>query len=181
MYRNAVIGLLAGASLLSACADQSQNTAAPSPQSETILAEPAHAAAAAKAIEASMAENHIPAMSVAVIRNGEIVWSEAFGKANLETGDAATRDTKFRLASVSKLFAADIAAMLDEEGVLDLDADIRTYLPQFPDKGAPITLRQLLGHIAGIRHYDPKDRDRAQPGGPIDVRLYPDAASILAI
>ncbi|MCA8889081.1 MAG: beta-lactamase family protein, partial [Parvularculaceae bacterium] len=139
------------------------------------------AAAAGDAITAAMAADLIPALSVAVMKDGALVWSAAFGESDLENATPATRDTKYRLASVSKLFAADLAAMMAAEGVVDLDADIRTYLPAFPDKGAKITLRQLLGHIAGIRHYAEKDFDFAQPGGMIDTRLYPDAASILAI
>ncbi|MEZ5897004.1 MAG: serine hydrolase domain-containing protein [Parvularculaceae bacterium] len=139
------------------------------------------AAAAGDAIAAAMAADQIPALSVAVMKDGVLVWSAAFGDSDLENATPATRDTKYRLASVSKLFAADLAAMMAAEGVVDLDADIRTYLPAFPDKGAKITLRQLLGHIAGIRHYTAKDFDFAQAGGIIDTRLYPDAASILAI
>ncbi len=177
----ALPALFLGAALFSACTDAPAPAASAPAQEVAILLEPGPAAEAAMAIEASMSEHRIPGMSVAVIRDGEIVWSEAFGVANLETGARVTRDTRFRLASLSKLFAADIAAMLAEEGALDLDEDIRAYVPAFPDKGAPITLRQLLGHLAGIRSYLPKDTDPAQPGGAIDTRPYPDAAAILAI
>ncbi len=103
------------------------------------------------------------------------------GESNLETDAPATRDTKFRLGSVSKTFTADLTAILAEEGAVNLDADIRTYLPQFPDKGAPITLRQLLGHLGGIRHYNDKDSDDSQPGGRIDLHFFPDTESVLAL
>lgn len=133
------------------------------------------------AIGSAMAADNIPGMAVAVFRDGEFVWSEAFGVANLETGAAATTKTKFRTGSIAKLFTANLAARLAEDGVIDLDSDIRRYLPAFPDKGATITLRQLLGHLGGIRHYAPQDYDFTAPGGPIDVRLYLDAAAKLAI
>ena len=170
-----VFGALAAT--LTACATQ------PQPDGQAFVVKQARASAqsATEAIHAAMEADMIPAMSVAVMRGDEVIWSQAFGTANLETGAAAMRDTKFRIGSVSKVLTADLAAILAGEGAVDLDEDIRTYLPQFPDKGAPITLRQLLGHLGGIRHYRGKDFDFAQPGGPIDVRLYPDAASILAI
>lgn len=165
-----------GALLLTACA-----TTAPAVDSAVVSAEPAHAALAADAVRVAMTADEIPALAVAVSRHGALVWSEAFGVADLENDLAATRNTKFRLGSVSKLLTADLAAIMAEEGTVDLDTDVRTYVPAFPDKGAPVTLRQLLGHLGGVRHYLPKDRDGAAPGGPIDVRLYTDAASVLAI
>lgn len=168
--------------LLAACA--SAPTAPPPAENRTSVtaptAQPA-AATASAAIRAAMERDNIPALSVAVMDDGALVWSEAFGVANLENNVAATRDTRFRLGSVSKMFAADLAARMAEQGLVDLDADIRRYLPAFPDKGAPITLRRLLAHTAGVRHYKDSDFDGAQPGGGIDTRLYPDAASILAI
>jgi len=175
----AAVGL--AATLVFGCAPPAPTPTPSAAHSAALTTEPAHAAAAAQIIEEAMEADHIPAMSVAVMRDGALVWSEAFGLANLETGEPADRESKFRIGSVSKLFTADLAAILAEEGAVDLDADIRTYLPQFPDKGAPITLRQLLGHLGGVRHYDDKDYDFAQAGGPIDWRVYPDAAAILAI
>ncbi len=166
---------------LASCATVAPPAAAPpAPATVSAAVQPA-AAAASRAIAAAMAADSIPAMSVAVVRDGELVWSQAFGTANLETGDPARPETRFRLGSVAKLFTADTTALLAADGVVDLDADIREILPAFPDKGTPITLRQLLGHLGGIRHYRPEDFDPAQPGGSIDLRLYPDAASILAI
>lgn len=132
---------------------------------------------AINALEQSMA----PALSVAVLKDGEIVWSEAFGKADLENNVEATPRTKFRLASISKVLTATLAARLVDEGIIDLDADIRDTLPEFPDKGAKITLRHLFAHLGGIRHYQSKDFDFDQPGGMIDTRPYLDRESILAI
>ena len=98
-------------------------------------------------------KNKTPGMSVAVAVDGQIVWSEAFGEADLENHLAVRRNTKFRLGSVSKLLTAAALARLYEQGAVDLDVPIQRYVPYFPEKGNPITLRQLAGHTAGIRHY----------------------------
>ena len=100
----------------------------------------------------------IPGMSVAVAVEGEIVWTEAMGFADLEQSVRATPETRYRLGSVSKLFTAAIAARLAEKGVLDLDVPIQRYVPSFPEKQAPITARLLAGHLAGIRHYRTQTR-----------------------
>jgi CubicO group peptidase (beta-lactamase class C family) len=123
--------------LLAACA-----STAPPPRSE---------------VRALMAKEAIPGMSVAVAVDGRIVWSEGFGFADLEQSVPASGTTRYRLGSVSKLFTAAIAARLAERKVLDLDAPIQQYLPDFPQKQAPITPRQLLGHTSGIRHYRDAD------------------------
>jgi serine beta-lactamase-like protein LACTB, mitochondrial len=109
------------------------------------------------AAEALRDEAHIPGLSVAVGIDGKIVWSEGFGFADLETQTPVTTQTRFRLGSVSKMLTADAVAKLYEEGKLDLDAPIQRYAPSFPDKGHPITARQLAGHLGGIRHYQSKD------------------------
>ncbi|HWQ02870.1 MAG TPA: serine hydrolase domain-containing protein, partial [Candidatus Nitrosotenuis sp.] len=95
----------------------------------------------------------VPGLSVAVGVDGKIVWSEAFGFADLAAKKPATTETLFRIGSVSKPVTAAGLMLLVEQGKLDLDADIHKYVPDFPDKGAIITSRQLAGHLAGIRHY----------------------------
>jgi CubicO group peptidase (beta-lactamase class C family) len=96
-----------------------------------------------------------PALSGAVVVDGEIAWTDARGWANTADSVRATADSRFRLASVSKLFAATLALKLIEDGVLDPDADIREYVPAWPDHGgAVITARQLAAHTAGINHYE---------------------------
>jgi CubicO group peptidase (beta-lactamase class C family) len=95
----------------------------------------------------------IPGLSVAVAVDGEIVWAEGFGYADLENRVRVSPSTKFRIGSISKPLTAAALAQLYEEGRLDLDAPIQRYLPTFPDKRYPITARQLAGHLAGIRHY----------------------------
>jgi len=95
----------------------------------------------------------MPGASVAVGIGGEIVWSQGFGWADLEEGVPVTTLTKFRIGSVSKTLTATGLGLLMEWGRIDLDAAVQTYVPDFPEKRWPITIRQLGGHIAGIRHY----------------------------
>jgi CubicO group peptidase (beta-lactamase class C family) len=95
----------------------------------------------------------IPGLSIAVGRNGTVIWSEGFGLADIEKGVPVTPLTRFRLGSVSKILTAGGIARLVEDGKLDLDAPVQRYVPAFPAKPWPITTRQLAGHIGGIRHY----------------------------
>ena len=100
-----------------------------------------------------MARNGIPGLSVAVLVDGEIVWSEGFGYADVEHRVPVTPLTRFRIGSISKPVTAFAIARLHDEGRLDLDAPVQRYVPSFPRKRWPITTRQLAGHLAGIRHY----------------------------
>ncbi|WDI30932.1 serine hydrolase [Hyphococcus flavus] len=102
--------------------------------------------------------NDIPGLSSAVSINGEIIWTGQTGYRDVEAALPVTADTQFRLASVSKLFAAAAVLALVEDGKLDPDADIRTYVPDWPaHEGATITLRQLAAHTSGMAHYDASD------------------------
>ena len=97
----------------------------------------------------------IPGMAISISQDGEMVFSEGFGYANLETKKEVIPDkTQFRIASISKtLTAAALAKLMDDEK-LDLDESIYTYVPDFPKKSYDFTIRQVGGHIAGIRHYN---------------------------
>ena len=92
-----------------------------------------------------MATSHAPGISVAVVENGEFVWSSGFGFADLENHVAATSATLYRLGSISKPITATGAMQLWEQKKLDLDAPIQKYCPAFPQKEWPITTRELLG------------------------------------
>ncbi len=94
-----------------------------------------------------------PSISLAVAVNGEMVWAEARGYADLESEKAASLDTTYLIGSVSKTMTAALVASLWEDGLIDLDTDVRSYVPGYPEKAWPVTLRQLLSHQAGIRHY----------------------------
>jgi len=96
----------------------------------------------------------IPGLSVAVLVDGEIVWSEGLGYADLESRVPATPLTRFRIGSVSKPVTAAALGLLAEQGRLDLDQPIQTYVRDYPRQRWPITVRQVGGHIAGIRHYN---------------------------
>ena len=99
----------------------------------------------------------LPGLSVAVAVDGEIVWSEGFGYADVENRVPVTPVTRFRIASISKPVTAAALGLLIEQGRLDLDAPVQRYVPGFPQKPWPITTRQLAGHLAGIRHYNGRE------------------------
>jgi serine beta-lactamase-like protein LACTB len=82
-----------------------------------------------------------------------VIYAKAFGTADLEHGVATKTTTAFRTASVAKPLTATAVMTLVESGKLDLDVPIRTYCAAWPEKYPAITARQLLGHLAGIRHY----------------------------
>lgn len=94
-----------------------------------------------------------PGASVTVIRNDTTVWSEGFGWADVEQRVAVTPLTRFRIGSVSKSLTSIALGLLVQEGKLEIDAPIQRYVPSFPVKKAPVTVRGLAGHTAGIRHY----------------------------
>lgn len=104
-------------------------------------------------VEQEVADAQLPGLSIAVAVDGEVVWSEGFGHADIEAGVPVTTDSKFRVGSVSKPFTATAIAQLMVDGRLDVDAPIQQYVPSFPEKEWTITTRQVGGHIAGIRHY----------------------------
>jgi serine beta-lactamase-like protein LACTB, mitochondrial len=107
-----------------------------------------------EAVSKFMAATGVPGVSAAVVENAQEVWSGGFGMADLENSVPATSRTLYRLGSVSKPITATAAMELWEHGKLDLDAPIEKYCPSFPPKKWPITTRELLGHLGGIRHYE---------------------------
>jgi CubicO group peptidase (beta-lactamase class C family)/D-alanyl-D-alanine dipeptidase len=109
-------------------------------------------------IQAAVDAGKVPALSIALIIDQKVVWSAGFGIADPATETRADADTAYRVGSVSKLFT-DVAAMqLVEQGKLDLDQPVSTYLPDFKpinpfDKS--ITLRQLMSHRSGLVRESP--------------------------
>jgi CubicO group peptidase (beta-lactamase class C family) len=116
---------------------------------------------------------NLPGLSVAISKNGQIVFAEGFGYAEIERKRRVTPATRFRLASVSKVVTVTALAKLMEEGRIDLDAPVQTYVPAFPAKEWPITARQLAGHLSGMPHYS--DADRIEP------RFYPSVSDALGV
>jgi CubicO group peptidase (beta-lactamase class C family)/D-alanyl-D-alanine dipeptidase len=106
-----------------------------------------------KFIAREVREKNLPALSVALVDDQTIVWARGFGFADPKAKTPATADTVYRVGSVSKLFTDLAVLRLVERGVLDLDAPITKYLPDFkPDNpfGKPITLRQMMAHRSGL-------------------------------
>ena len=92
-----------------------------------------------------------PGAAVAVVDHGKIVYEKGFGCANLEYGIPIKPDTIFHVASVSKQFTAMAVVLLEQDGKLSIEDDVHKYLPELPDYGHPITLRNLLQHTSGVR------------------------------
>lgn len=109
------------------------------------------------AVTAYMTAKKVTGASVAIAENGRIEFSEGFGRADLENDVPYRPETVNRLASISKTITAVAVMQLVEAKKIDLDADIRTYVPEFPDKGAKVTARHILTHTSGIRHYKPNE------------------------
>jgi CubicO group peptidase (beta-lactamase class C family) len=131
---------------------------APAPSVSPAPAAPAtREEAAARLVEQLRERVGSPGMAAAVFAHGRLAWSAAFGRTDVENGVVAWPHARFRVGSVSKLFTIAALARLLEQGRIDLDAPIQRYVPGFPDKGTPVTLRLLAGHLSGIRHYQPRD------------------------
>ena len=96
-----------------------------------------------------------PGCAVGVIREGHIVYKRGYGMANLEHRIPITPSTVFNLASVSKQFTAAAVVLLAQQNKLSLDDNVRKYVPELPDLGAPITLRHLIHHTSGLREFWP--------------------------
>jgi serine beta-lactamase-like protein LACTB len=104
-------------------------------------------------IEKEMAAQSIPGISIAIAVDNQIRYAKGFGKADLENSVSAKATTVYRTASIAKSLTATAIMQLAEKGKLDLDAPIQKYCASFREKPWPITTRQLLGHLSGIRHY----------------------------
>jgi CubicO group peptidase (beta-lactamase class C family) len=99
-----------------------------------------------------MEAEKVPGLSVGFVKD-DFIWTKGFGYADLENKMPAKPESSYRMASVSKTFTAIAVLDLVEEGKIDLDAEVQTYVPYFPKKEWPVTVRQLLGHLGGISHY----------------------------
>jgi CubicO group peptidase (beta-lactamase class C family) len=108
-------------------------------------------ARARQVLRAGLAEQNLPGLSVAVAAGGDIVWAEGFGWADIDDRLPVGPETQFRIGTASIVLTSAAAGVLLDKGALNLDDEIQTYVPQFPKKQWPITLRQLMGHVAGVR------------------------------
>jgi serine beta-lactamase-like protein LACTB, mitochondrial len=103
-------------------------------------------------VRAGLTEQNLPGLSVAVGVGGDIVWSEGFGWADLEKRVPVSPDVLFRIGTASKALTSAAVGLLLEKERLNLDDVIQMHLPDFPEKQWPVTLRQLMGHLAGVRN-----------------------------
>lgn len=133
-------------------------------QSQQTNLDPAKRQQIEEAISIFMSSTHTPGLAVAVVENGEYEWGQGFGFADLENNVPASEHTLFRLASISKSLTATAALELWERGRLDLDAPVQKYCASFPEKPGPISTREVLGHLGGIRHYKSNSPDDPEVG-----------------
>lgn len=94
-----------------------------------------------------------PGCAFGVIHEGEYVYTRSLGMANLEHDIPITSSSVFRIGSVTKQFTAAVISLLAERKLIDLDADIHAYLPDLPDYGTKVTVRQMIHHISGLPDY----------------------------
>lgn len=92
-----------------------------------------------------------PGVAVAVVKDGKIVLQKGYGTANLEYGIPITPKTVFHIASVSKQFTAFSIYLLEKQGKLSFEDDIRKYIPELPDYAQPVKIKHLLAHTSGIK------------------------------
>ena len=103
---------------------------------------------------AKSVDNSTPGCAVGVIESGHWALRKSYGMANLEHAIPITGKSIFRTGSLGKQFTAAAIALLAEEGKLDVDADIHGYLPDLPDYGYKVTVRQMIHHVSGIPDYE---------------------------
>ena len=135
---------------------------------------PSQRKAVDEAVITQMQQQHLVGLSMGIIQDGVVAYTAGYGLADREAGTPVTADTMYRWASISKPLTAVAAMQLVDANNLDLDADVRALVPEFPEQVSPITTRQLLGHLAGVVHYRngpvvPTQRDYAEPHPHADV------------
>lgn len=99
----------------------------------------------------NLSEQNLAGLSIAVGVDGEIVWAEGFGWADLENKVQVTPSTRFRIGTASTVLTSAAVGLLLERNRLNLDDEIQTAVPEFPKKEWPVTLRQVMGHVGGVR------------------------------
>lgn len=104
-------------------------------------------------IQDTLVKQHIPGLSVAVVRDGEPILVKGYGLANVEHSVPATEYTVYEIASIGKTFTATVTMMLVEENVISLNDSIVDYLENPPEAWRPVTLKHILSHQSGIPSY----------------------------
>jgi serine beta-lactamase-like protein LACTB len=136
------------------------------PSTTRSAASPTWAGAVTEARQIALAgliTQNLPGLSVAVGVNGEVVWAQGFGWANMEERVPLVPETPLRIGTASKMLTSAGVGLLLEKGQLKLDEEIQTYVPTFPKKPWPVTLGQVMAHLGGIRP-DAGDEENLRDG-----------------
>ena len=99
---------------------------------------------------AHLVDQNLPGLSVAVGAGDQLVWAEGFGWADIEKKSPVAPDTRFRIGTASTPLTSAAAGLLLEQGKLNLDEPIQKHVPEFPEKQWPVTLGQVMAHVAGL-------------------------------
>src|ERR1700726_539118 len=110
-------------------------------------------AAAVDEVFGDLAKAGSPGCALAVYRDGKIVYAKGYGLANIEENVPITPQSVFDIGSTSKQFTATSILLLEKQGKLSVNDDVRKYLPELPDYGQKITILHLLNHTSGLRDY----------------------------
>lgn len=105
-----------------------------------------------------LGRNFVPGGSIALSIDGKLVWSEGMGQASVDLEVPATRFTKYRAGEISQLLTSLAFYRMAEAGMVDPKAEVRQYLPEFPEKGYPLMLQHLADHTSGIRPLNNEER-----------------------
>jgi len=104
-------------------------------------------------VRAEMARQKVPGIGLAIVKGGQVLKMSGYGEANVEHHVPVTPETIFQSGSLGKQFTSTLIMLLVEDGKLELDRSIATYLPNAPDAFKAITVRHLLTHTSGIPDY----------------------------
>jgi CubicO group peptidase (beta-lactamase class C family) len=110
-------------------------------------------ASAVDEVFADLTKAGSPGCAVAVYRNGRVNYGKGYGLANIEEDVPITPQTVFDIGSTSKQFTATSILLLEKQGKLSVNDDVRKYIPELPDYGPKITILHLLNHTSGLRDY----------------------------
>ena len=121
-------------------------------------------------VREAQAEQRIPSISAAAIGNGELVWQEALGLADVDREADATPDTQYRIGSITKTFTAVAVMQLRDAGQLDLDDALSQHIPEA--KHGESTIRRMLSHLSGLQ--------RELPGYVWETRNFPDRTGLVS-
>ena len=144
--------------VLTGCSDQDAGPEATATTTTTMSSSTSIAGAEREAVELTRSEfadvrAEAPGCSIAVARDSDVVFAEAYGAAVVDPREPMTTETVLDIGSVSKQFTATAIALLAERGQVDVDAPISDYVAGLPDWGAQVTIRQLVQHTSGIPDY----------------------------